>query len=89
MNSSTLSTTRQLHPPEQQRTPQLQRPHYVVTARHTGVLESVAVSIGVVLIRWGRRPRRVGVVERREVLLEQHRTRMAHERPLHLGTPWW
>ena len=83
MNTSTLSATRQQHPPP------LQRPHYVVTARRTGVLESVAVTLGVVLIRWGRRPQRVGVVERREVLLEQHRTRLAQERPLHLGMPWW
>ena len=53
------------------------------------MLERLAVGLGVVLIKWGRRPQPVGYVVSRESLIAEHRTRLAQERPLHLGMPWW
>jgi hypothetical protein len=61
----------------------------VAAARRAGVLDRLAVGLGVVLIKWGRRPLPMGRVDSRESLVQQHRARLSEERPLHQGMPLW
>lgn len=72
--NTTLSTTpgRQDHPPQ---------PSYEQhPVRRVGLLDRLALHIGVALIKWGRRPGPVESRERRASRVEQHLARLERER---------
>jgi hypothetical protein len=73
--NTTLSTTpgRHDHPP-----------HVVASqareARRVGLLDQVALHVGIALIKWGRRPYSIESRERRANRVEQQLARLARER---------
>lgn len=75
--NTTLSTTRSRHdhPPILEST--LEHDHQV---RRVGLLDRVALHIGIALIKWGRRPYSVQSRERRATRLEAHLARLERER---------
>jgi hypothetical protein len=74
--NTTLSTApgRQDHPPQLER---YDRTHFV---RRVGVLDRLALHLGVALIKWGRRPLAAESRERRANRVEQQLARVARER---------
>ena len=85
--NSTLTTERGRHEHPQQ-PPFEHQPHRV---RRVGVLDRLALHLGIALIKWGRRPRPVEVRERRagrdENQLAQLERERIVERNMLLGLP--
>lgn len=65
--------TRHEHPPEQ-----VER--QLVPVRRVGVLDRLALHVGIALIKWGRRPAQRETRERRANRVEQQLARLARER---------
>ncbi|MEO6942082.1 MAG: hypothetical protein ABI238_06530 [Terrimesophilobacter sp.] len=61
------------------------------TVRRVGLIDRLALHVGVALITWGRRPMSVETRERRANRVEQHlatlERELSAERMLRLGTP--
>lgn len=80
----TIERDRHEHPPQQAES-------YRHEVRRVGLLDRVALHVGVALVKWGRRPlavesreRRANRVEQRLALLERE---LAAERMRYLNTP--
>jgi len=76
--NTTLSTTpgRHDHPPHQSVAPQA----YV--ARRVGLLDQLALHVGIALIKWGRRRYTIESRERRATRVEQQLARIERERAI-------
>lgn len=74
--NTTLSTTpgRHDHPPQQSIV------HAEHEIRRVGVLDQLALHLGIALIKWGRRPRPIESRERRANRVEQQLARLERER---------
>jgi uncharacterized protein HemX len=84
--NSTLSTVDRRHgqPPDQvvvsQRVTSPQASHQPSTTIRVGVLDQVALHVGIALVKWGRRPASVESRERRANRVEQQLASLARER---------
>jgi hypothetical protein len=69
-----MNTTliRQNHPPILEEQPR--------QVRRVGLLDRIALHIGIALIKWGRRPAQLATRERRANRVEQQLARLARER---------
>ncbi len=74
--NSTLSSVidRHDHPPQPLREPAAQ------PVRRVNLLDRVALTVGIALIKWGRRPRSIESRERRATRIEQQLVRIERER---------
>ncbi len=69
--------TRQCHPPIHED----EQPRQV---RRVGVLDRIALHLGIALIKWGRRPHQLETRERRANRVERELARLAREREAEL-----
>lgn len=71
--------------------PQPVHAHEERSARRVGLLDRAALHLGIALITWGRRTRKIESRERRANRAEQHLARLARERAaerwIHLNLP--
>lgn len=77
--NATLSTVidRHEHPPQPLSQPQ---PSAQQPVRRVNLVDRVALTVGIALIKWGRRPRAIESRERRASRVEQQLARIERER---------
>ena len=85
MNATLTAETSRHHPPQQSLSDQMYE------ARRVSFLDTVALHLGIALVKWGRRPLSVESRERRATRVEQQLARLererATERALRLALP--